>query len=250
MWQPVSILASALAVALSVRCVQAAPMGAENASETALRFFEDHRGETIEQFLSSHRPAALDAVSRSRVVGSFPADLPVVDPSRTMRKKMAAAERVLGYSARFGVITIRVIADNAAYAALYFRAILLVSTRTLDLLTTEEFAAVTAHELGHDFEWTEYWTAVEARDYPRLRQLELRSDGIAVLTLQAMGLNPERLATAAMKMTRCNEPHEGGARPRPDGGTGYRYVSLTERVAFIRAMARLNWADRRARGGR
>jgi hypothetical protein len=64
---------------------------------------------------------------------------------------------------------------------------------------------VTAHELAHDFYWAEYRSAVEQRDDERLQRLDLRSDGFAVLTLQAMGLNPERLASAALKMARFNQ---------------------------------------------
>ena len=106
---------------------------------------------------------------------------------------------------------------------MYFRAILLVSTRTLDILTAEEFAAVTAHELGHDFHWREYWGAMERSDDERLQRLELGSDGFGVLTLQAMGLNPERLASAAVKMTRFTESREKGTNPAGDAGRS-RYV--------------------------
>ena len=244
MRQRFSVLACALSVALSVQCVRATHPEAETPTQTALRFFIDHSDETIEQFLSRYRPVPIDAPLRSRVLESFPHDINVVNPSQEMRKKMAVAERVVRYSGRSGVMTFKVVADDAAYAALYFRAILLISTRTLDLLTADELAAVTAHELGHDFEWTEYWNAVTQRDYRRLQQLELRSDGVAVLTLQAIGLSPERLASATIKMTRFNESRERGTNAGANDGTRPRYVSLKERIAFIRAVARLKWAKR------
>jgi hypothetical protein len=219
-------------------------------TQNVLRFFDGHRGETISEFLMRHRPSPLDASSVSQVFESLPEDMKLVRASKEIRKKIVAAQQILEYSARSGVITIRVIASDIAFAALYFRAVLLISTRALDILSAEELAAVTAHEIGHDFEWTEYWNAIQRHDYPRTRELELRSDGFAVLTLEATRITPERLVSAAIKMTRCNEWQAetpvADAGPGGDRGTRDRYVPLKERIAFIRAIARLEWADQSA----
>jgi hypothetical protein len=244
MWQRSFVLACVVGLGFSVQDLPVTQSEVESPTQTALRFFMGHGGETIEQFLASYRPVPLEDGSRVRVLVSFPVEIHVVSPSGEMRKKMAVADRVLRYNGRSGVITFKVIADDAAFAALYFRAILLVSTSTLELLTPEELAAVTAHEVGHDFDWTEYWSAVTRRDYPRLRQLELRSDGIAVLTLRAMGLDPDRVASATIKMTRFNELRESRTTVGADSGTGARYVPLKERIAFMRAIAQLKWTNR------
>ena len=67
-----------------------------------------------------------------------------------------------------------------------------------------------------------------------MRQLDLRCDGIAVLRLQRLGWDAERLVAAVGKVTRDNERRRFTASAED-------YVSLQERVAFIRAMAGLSW---------
>ena len=42
------------------------------------------------------------------------------------------------------------------------------------------------------------------KDHARRQELELRADGLAVLTLRAAGINPERLVSAVQKTMRYN----------------------------------------------
>ena len=67
-----------------------------------------------------------------------------------------------------------------------------------------------------------------------MQELELRSDGIAVLTLRRLGMDPQHLITAVRKMTPLKR--QPGSRP----GTS-DYVALEERIDFIRAVMRLRW---------
>ena len=77
---------------------------------------------------------------------------------------------------------------------------------------------------------------MQRQDHKTMQALELRCDGIAVLTLRRLGLDPERLVSAVQKMTRFNQ-HRGMVASAKD------YVSLTERVAFIRAIATMPWRE-------
>jgi hypothetical protein len=239
-----SVLAGVWAMGMSAGGLVAAP-AAELPSERVLRFFQEHRSETIDGFLARLRPAPLDAESASRILAILPHDI-VARPSRELTGKLAVARRVLDYSAR-GAVDIKAVPSDEALAILFFRAVLLLSTRTLDILNTDEVAAVVAHELGHEYDWNEYLSAIQRKDVSRMQELELRSDGIAVLTLERVGITPERLVSAATKMTRCNEnrPAVRGdkANQNSSQGTFQRYVSLKERVAFIRQVAKLKWAD-------
>jgi Zn-dependent protease with chaperone function len=156
---------------------------------------------------------------------------------------MAMADRVLDYSARTGVISIRPIWLDQAFVGLYFRTVVLASTLTLDLLTGEEFAALVAHEIGHDCRWNDYWAALNARDSARMRELELWADAIAVLTLERIGIDPERLVSAVTKQTEHNRLQRAVADPDAVSQTSVdRYVPLDQRVAFIRAIAGIRWA--------
>ena len=100
-------------------------------------------------------------------------------PSPKQRAKIAAAECVLDYSARGGGIAVKVIDLDFAFAGLYYRSVVLISARALDLLDTDEFAAIMAHEVGHDYDWNDYRVAIQRDDVDRMRQLELKADGIA-----------------------------------------------------------------------
>jgi hypothetical protein len=73
---------------------------------------------------------------------------------------------------------------------------------------------------------------MEQAGHRKLQELELRCDGIAVLTLRRLGLDPEHPVSAVQKMTRLNQ-HRGMVASAND------YVSRKERVAFIRAVAAL-----------
>jgi hypothetical protein len=79
-----------------------------------------------------------------------------------------------------------------------------------------------------------------------MRELELWSDGIAVLTLERVGIDAERLASAVEKQTHYNQVQDAvvrAATPARVQTAADRYVPLRQRVAFIWAIARLRWAD-------
>ena len=101
--------------------------------------------------------------------------------------------------------------------------------------------------MGHDGDWDAYVTAMQEHQIERMRELELKSDGIAVLTLQRLGLSSERLVTAVRKMMRYNDWRDRMAGVTPQaGGTSTnaeRYVSLSDRVTFIRAVSQVKWKD-------
>ena len=59
-----------------------------------------------------------------------------------------------------------------------------------------------------------------------MRELELRCDGVAVITLRHLGLDPHALVEAVRTMTRFNESVDAVA-------SAGSYVSLKERIAFV-----------------
>ena len=204
-----------------------------SSGKAALAFFEGQTGDRIDTLLSRLRPDPLDPASRAQVIASLPKD-GELRPSRSEMEKIAAAERILDYSARKEAITVKVIDLDSAFTGLYYRTVLLVSRQQLAILEADEFAALAAHEVGHDYDWNAYWTAIQEKDHARRQVLELRADGLAVLTLRGAGIDPERLVSAVRKTMRY---HDG----RGEAANADDYVSLQERVAFIRAIAALAW---------
>jgi hypothetical protein len=85
----------------------------------------------------------------------------------------------------------------------------------------------------------DYRRAEMRHDHSRIRELELRCDGIAVLTLRRLGLDAGRLIRAVERLTSYNK------ELRLDDNAN-DYVPLRERRAFIRAVEQLPWADRQS----
>ena len=102
---------------------------------------------------------------------------------------------MLVYHQRHDVFEIKVIDIPQAYVGLHGRIILLISRRALRLLSASELQAVVAHEIAHDFFWGEFQLALKNGDVPLRHQLELQCDGVAALTLIALGMDPLQLNT-------------------------------------------------------
>jgi len=248
MGQRLAVLVAALVVGVgfSLPARAADQSDGERTSRKALAFFEGHSDETIDAFLMRLRPDPLDEVSRTKVIASLPSE-GEVHPSRKNGGKLSAAQRILDYSARSGAVTIRVVDIDSAFVGLYYRTVVLVSGKALALLDADELAALVAHEMGHDDDWNEYSRAMQAHDSEKMRELELKADGLGVLTLEHLGISPDRLASAVQKVMRYNDwrDRSAGATPQPGpaAGTADRYVSLDDRLAFIHAVAEIRWAD-------
>jgi hypothetical protein len=76
----------------------------------------------------------------------------------------------------------------------------------------------------------EFEVARHNHDYPEMQELELRCDGIAVTTLEHLGLEPASLVSAIAKLKKFN------AHPGSPSGQNQTYVSFNDRVAFIYRM--------------
>jgi hypothetical protein len=201
--------------------------------KSALEFFESHDDLSIDEFLERMRPSPLEANQRARVIAAMPRG--AIQPDALTLAKMSLGEEVLAYHARHGLITFVIIKVAPAFIGLDGRSVILVSANILPLLNKEEFAALVAHEIGHEYVWAEYQRAKERHDQARIRELELRCDGIAVLTIRRLGLDTQRLLRAIQVLTWYNQ--ELGLDENAND-----YVSGDERRAFIVAVAKLQWA--------
>jgi hypothetical protein len=119
-----------------------------------------------------------------------------------------------------------------AYVGLYACAAILISEEALDLLMAEELQAVVAHELGHEYFWNEYQLADRERQDRTVQELELRCDGIAIITLNRLRFDLTHLMSAVAKLLTFNERLDNGSR-------AYAYPSSAEQFKFIRAMIEL-----------
>jgi Zn-dependent protease with chaperone function len=245
MGQRLTALGLALTVGLSMPAWAATQTDGEGTSRKVLALFDGHSSETIDAFLMGLRPAPLDEASRAKVIASLPKD-GEVRPSRKDSEKLSVVQRILDYSAGPGAVSVKVIGVDAAFVGLYYRSVVFISTKAMALLDADELAALVAHETGHDADWDAYAIAMQHHDIDRIRELELKADGIGVLTLERLGMDPERLGAAIQKMVRYNNwlDHSAGMETETVGlFAASRYVPVNDRLAFIRSVAALQWAD-------
>jgi hypothetical protein len=92
-----------------------------------------------------------------------------------------------------------------AAVALHQRAVLIISRPALRLLSGAELQAMVAHEVGHDFFWAEFERTLAQGDRRGRQELELKCDGIAILTLLVLRLDPVRLVDGLRKQGRYND---------------------------------------------
>ena len=202
-----------------------------SAGTKALAYFQGIAERSLDDYLKRVRPPRVSAALKARIIAQLPHE-GEVKPSTKMQAKLAALAPILRYHERSSTTEIKMISVGHAFIGLHARAILLVSEDALEILTTEELQAATAHEMGHEYFWQEYELSREAGHNEAIREIEMRCDGIALITMRSLGLDASHLISQVVKMTRFNEQLRAT-------GSATRYPSLGERVEFIRAMTDL-----------
>lgn len=193
---------------------------------TALAYFEKVHDQSFDDYLKRLRPGRLAPELKTRVIGMLRKE-DIVIPSAKAQAKLAALEPVLKYHDRNSVVDLKVMRLGQAVVMFLAGAAVLISEEALDMLTTEELQAVVAHELGHEYFWNEYELARLNKQYDELQELELRCDGLAVITMYSLRLDPSHFLSAISKLTKSHR----GKLINSDS-----YASLDERINFIRAM--------------
>ena len=186
-------------LALGAACVTAR---ADLVADT-LRYFDPPGALSPGDFLKTIRPRKVPPRARAEALALLPRKGVVAAPA-DHRHKLDALSSILGYHDRQESMDVMVVDVFQAFTGLYARSAVIISTHALRLLDTGELQAVVAHELGHDYYWTEFAKAFGQRRHAQLQELELRCDGIAVITLLDLGLDPALLTAAIGKIEMFN----------------------------------------------
>lgn len=203
------------------------------AAQAALRYFESVRNRGFETVLRELRRPAPPAASRALILENLPIE-GGLSPTERETGKLSSLRPLLRWHDREDSIEVRLFTyGGGAFTGLHARSVLLISRETLALLTTDELVAIFGHELGHDYFWDEFEQARQQADNHRLQELELRCDGIAVIAMARLGVDPDHLISALRKLVRHNE------RLRTYHPNEARYAPLEQRARFVRAMAML-----------
>lgn len=195
-----------------------------------LAFFERIEDRSLDDYLRRVRLPKVHAAFKAEVLARLAKGEEVWVSDRS-KKKIAALEPILRYHDRDSVIEIKVIGVEHLFVGLQGRAVLLISEPALKQLSTEELQATVAHELGHEYFWGELMEARQRKERETMREIELRCDGIAVIALQRLGLDPTKLISALGKMKMINA--------RTVNTDPFYHPEPDERSRFIRAMSEL-----------
>jgi hypothetical protein len=196
----------------------------------------------LARFLETARPLPVSAEEKSRVLNTLPLEGEVTDVSGSARQKLAALTKVLRATGRESVYEIKVIDVPQAVIGLLALAVILITESALTLLDADELQALVAHEVGHEYVWTERERAFQLADRSRLKDLELMCDGIAIVTLHELGMDVSRLMAGLQKISRFNRKRFGTANNERD------YPTLAQRQAFARAVVK--WTSAQTIGTR
>ena len=192
----------------------------------ALRFFESLARADADDILRTLRPPPAGPDDRARAIAILP-KTGELSPDRDERAKLAKLEQILSYHGRTEAFAIKLIDVPQAAVAIHQRAVLVISRPALRNLSGAELQALVAHEIGHDYFWPDFEAAFARSDKNGRQELELRCDGIAVLTLVALQLDPVTLTDGLRKLTRFNDLI--GATANAD-----EYPSLRQRERFVK----------------
>ncbi|MBS1787689.1 MAG: hypothetical protein JST85_08205 [Acidobacteria bacterium] len=197
----------------------------------AMAFFERIEDWSFDDYLRRVRLPKVSEAHKVEVLASI-AKGEEVELSDGMKGKLAALEPILRYHERDSAIEIKVIEAREAFVRVQGRAALLISEPALNLLPAPELQAVVAHELGHEYFWVEFMEARQQKKHELMREIELRCDGIAVIALLQLRLEPQKLVSALARIGMFNARlvvfTDPLYHPQPDG-----------RLRFIHAMRAL-----------
>jgi hypothetical protein len=125
------------------------------------------------------RPAPVSAAEKTVILASLPAEGEVTSFTSTQREKLDRVRAALRVHDRDTIYAVKVVDVGPMTTALVGRVVLLISRPALDFLDADELAALSAHEVGHEYVWDEYEAAARVKDANRQRQLELVCDRVA-----------------------------------------------------------------------
>jgi hypothetical protein len=208
------------------------------AGTSALAYFGRIPAQSFDRYLKSIRPNKLSPELKARL-NALLQKQNIISPSAQGRDKLATLEPILKYFDRSSVIDLKVISMGQAVVLFLPGAAVLISEEALDLLTAKELQGIVAHELGHEYFWNEWQQARLNKQYEKMQEIELRCDGIAIITMNQLRLDPLHFISAIIKMTKSH----GG----PLLNNGY-YPPLEERIRFIHTMIEMVNARREVFG--
>lgn len=173
----------------------------------ALKAIEDLRNAKFEELLAT-RPAKLSA----EVIKKYRDDLlkrPEMknanvfkSDTKIVKQFKENIEPVLKLYGRDGYTDIVLYESDFPFIALYRECLIVISTKTLDVLNDKQLRGAVAHELAQEIFFDELKKAVADKNIPGQQVVEHKSDIVASMALEALKESPLLSVDAVQKQTR------------------------------------------------
>jgi len=142
--------------------------------------------------LFTHRITIFNDEFRAQAVAALPASLHKrrITQSKLLGRVETVFRKTLQFHGRSGKLDLFLFQDDVPSARLWRGCVLVLSDGLADPLYDGELAGVIAHELGHSYFEDEMAAAQRAKDARTMRVVELKCDGVAILSLKLLNYDP------------------------------------------------------------
>lgn len=191
-WRIIGRLACIVVVSFSHATAGAALAHCEDEIELALAAIGSGLAEEMKSRLFSERITAFDDSLRDLAVDALPASLRSqrITQGKLLRRVEAIFNHVLQLHGRSGKLVLFLYRNELPSAMLWRGCVVAVSDGLAEPLYDDELAGAFAHELGHSYFEDEMAEGRRAQNAFAMRVIELKCDGVAILSLKLLGRNP------------------------------------------------------------
>jgi Zn-dependent protease with chaperone function len=191
-WRIIGRLACIVAVSFSQATAGAARAHSEDEIELALAAIGSGPAEKMKSRLISERITVFDDLLRAQAVAALPASLRSqrITQGELLGRVEAIFNQVLRLHGRSGKLVLFLYRNDLPSAMLWRGCVVAVSDGLAEPMYDDELAGVLAHELSHSYFEDEMAEGRRAQNAFAMRVIELKCDGVAILSLKLLGRNP------------------------------------------------------------
>jgi len=150
----------------------------------------------INSWLTAMRPPAVDPADKLLLMRELPFCTPAnrIENPRELDRLRKRLVPVLKLYARDGVVDLVLFRDPRPIVYSRAGVVVAISTEVLKIVGEDDaaLAGIIAHELAHEYVALQLLQALQAKDLGKIRELELFCDGVAVVMMLDLGLDPAR----------------------------------------------------------
>jgi len=191
-WRIIGRLACVAVVSFTHAAAGAAQVPCEDEVELALAAIGSGPAEEMKRRLVSERLTVFDDAFRARALAALSASLRSqrITQGNLLRRVETIFNQVLRLYGRSGKLELFLYRNDLPSARLWRGCVVAISDGLAEPLYDDELAGILAHELGHSYFEDEMAEARRAQDALATRVVELKCDGVAILSLKLLGYDP------------------------------------------------------------